>query len=99
MPDNEGESRDAMDIVTGTPGEPLSRSLNPLKRRAEEDIEGNVRRTRGRRADYQHLNDPWQDDEAMNAKEVMNLLEGDDNQPTLEQAKQSLEWPEWEHAI
>ena len=54
---------------------------------------------RGRRADYQHLNDPWQDDEAMNAKEVMNLLEGDDNQPTLEQAKRSLEWPEWEHAI
>ena len=35
----------------------------------------------------------------MSAKEIMNLLEGDDNQPTLEQAKQSLEWPKWEHAI
>jgi hypothetical protein len=35
----------------------------------------------------------------MSAKEIMNLLEGDDNQPTLEQAKQSLEWPKWEYAI
>ena len=54
---------------------------------------------RGRRVDYQHLNDPWQDDESMNAEELTNLLEGDDDQPTLEQAKRSLEWPEWEHAI
>jgi hypothetical protein len=35
----------------------------------------------------------------MNAEELTNLLEGDDDQPTLEQAKRSLEWPEWEHAI
>ena len=35
----------------------------------------------------------------MSAKEITNLLEGDDDQPTLEQAKWSLEWPEWEHAI
>jgi hypothetical protein len=35
----------------------------------------------------------------MNAKELTNLLEGDDDQPTLEQAKRSLEWPEWERAI
>jgi len=35
----------------------------------------------------------------MNAEEITNLLEGDDDQPTLEQAKRSLEWPEWEHAI
>jgi hypothetical protein len=98
-PDDEGESRDAMDIVTGTLGEPSGSSLNPLKRRAEEEAEGSTRRTRGRRVDYQHLNDPWQDDESMNAEEITNLLEGDDDQPTLEQAKRSLEWPEWEHAI
>jgi hypothetical protein len=41
-PDDEGESRDATDIVTGMPGEPLSRSLNPLKRRAEEEAEGST---------------------------------------------------------
>ncbi len=35
----------------------------------------------------------------MHTKELMNLLEGDDDQLTLEQAKWSLEWPEWEHAI
>jgi hypothetical protein len=35
----------------------------------------------------------------MNAEELMNLLEGDDDQPTLEQAKRSLKWPKWEHAI
>jgi len=36
----------------------------------------------------------------MFAEEITNLLEGDDdNQPTFEQAKRSLEWPEWEHAI
>ena len=35
----------------------------------------------------------------MSAKEITNLLEGDDNQMTLEQAKWSLEWPEQKHAI
>jgi len=35
----------------------------------------------------------------MNAEELTNLLEGDDDQPTLDQAKCSLEWPEWEKAI
>jgi len=98
-PDDEGELRDATDIITRTLGEPSSRSLNPLKHQVEEEAEGSMHQIRGRRVNYQHLNDLWQDNEAMNAKELMNLLEGDDNQPTLEQAKQSLEWPEWEHAI
>jgi len=35
----------------------------------------------------------------MYADEIMNLLEGDKDQPTLEQARCSLEWPEWEQAI
>ena len=35
----------------------------------------------------------------MSAEQITNLLEGDDNQPTLEQARRSLEWPEWEKAI
>jgi hypothetical protein len=99
MPDDEGESRDAMDIVTGTPGESSGRPLNPLKHQVEEDAEGSAWQTRGRRVDYQHLNDLWQEDETMSAKEITNLLEGDDDQPTLEQAKWSLKWPKWEHAI
>ncbi len=35
----------------------------------------------------------------MYADEIMNLLEGDKDQPTLEQARRSLEWPKWEQAI
>jgi len=42
MPNNEGELRDAMDIVTGTLGKPSGRPLNPLKHRVEEDAKGSV---------------------------------------------------------
>jgi len=35
----------------------------------------------------------------MSAEQITNLLEGEDDQPTLEQARRSLEWPEWEKAI
>jgi len=35
----------------------------------------------------------------MKAKELTNLLDGDDDQPTFDQAKCSLEWPKWEKAI
>jgi len=30
---------------------------------------------------------------------IINIEGDDDDQPTFEQAKRSLEWPEWEHAI
>ena len=35
----------------------------------------------------------------MNAKELTNILEGDDDQPTFDQVKHSPEWPKWEKAI
>jgi hypothetical protein len=35
----------------------------------------------------------------MSTEELTNLLEGDLDQPTFEQAKRSAEWPEWEKAI
>ena len=36
----------------------------------------------------------------MNAQEITNLLEGnDDDRPTLDQVRHSLEWPAWEQAI
>jgi hypothetical protein len=47
-PDDEGESRDAMDIVTRMLGESSGRPLNSLKHRVEEDAEGSTRRMRGR---------------------------------------------------
>ena len=41
----------------------------------------------------------FSDDETISTEELTNLLEGDLNQPTFEQAKHSAEWPEWERAI
>jgi len=35
----------------------------------------------------------------MSTEELTNLLEGDPNQPTFDQAKRSAEWPKWEKAI
>ena len=35
----------------------------------------------------------------MSTEQITNLLEGEDDQPTLEQARRSLEWPKWEKAI
>jgi hypothetical protein len=42
---------------------------------------------RGKRIDYKCLDDPYSDEETMSAEQIMNLLEGDDDQPTLEQAR------------
>ena len=61
--------------------------LNPQKRTAEDDAEGSPRKTRGKRVDYKHLDDPFSDDETMSAEELTNLLEGDPDQPTFDQAK------------
>jgi hypothetical protein len=38
---------------------------------------------RGKRIDYKCLDDPYSDKETMSAEQIMNLLEGDDDQPTL----------------
>ena len=54
---------------------------------------------RGKRIDYKHLDDLYSDEETMSTEQITNLLEGDDDQPTLEQARRSLKWPEWEKAI
>ncbi len=35
----------------------------------------------------------------MSAKELTNLLKGNDDQPTFNQARRSPEWPKWEKAI
>jgi hypothetical protein len=35
----------------------------------------------------------------MSTEELTNLLEGNPDQPTFDQAKRSAEWPEWEKAI
>ncbi len=65
----------------------------------EDNVEESSHQMQGKRVDYAHLNDPWQDDETIYTNEITNLLEGDNDQLTLEQAKWSLELPEWEYAI
>jgi len=70
------------------------------KQQADEDVEGSTKQqTRGKKVDYGHLHDPFSDDEVMNAEELTNILEGNDDQPTFNQVKHSPKWPEWEKAI
>jgi hypothetical protein len=48
----------------------------PRKRLAEVDVEGSMtRRTRGKKVDYKHLNDPFSDEEVMSAEQITNLRE------------------------
>jgi hypothetical protein len=89
----EGEPRDDVRNITDV-------EAGPLKHKCEDDVKGSLKRQmRGKKVDYRHLHDPFSDDEVMSAEELTNLLEGDDDQPTLKQAKHSLEWPEWDKAI
>jgi len=70
-----------------------------LQKQSADDVEENMRHTRRKRVDYRQLHDPFSNEETMHADEITNLLEGDKDQPTLEQARCSLKWPEWEKAI
>ena len=92
----EGEPRNDVWNITDAEAGPSG----PLKCKCEDNVEGSLKRqTRGKKVDYGHLHDPFSDKEVMNAEELTNLLKGDDDQPTFDQAKCSLEWPEWDKAI
>jgi hypothetical protein len=79
-----GNTQNTMDTwnVDAEPG-----PLSPQKQPAEDDAEGSPYQTRGKRVNYKHLDDPFSDDETMNAEELTNLLKGNPNQPTFKQAK------------
>ena len=91
-----GDAQNTMDVQNV---DAESRPSNPRKWPVEDDAKGSSQQTRGKKVNYKHLNDPFLDNKAMSAEELTNLLEGDLNQPTFEQAKWSAEWPEWESAI
>ena len=69
------------------------------------------RKTHGIRTNYRYLNDPFPDEEEMNVEDVqLTSAElifaafaetplGGEEPKSLEEAKQSPEWPEWEHAV
>jgi len=75
------------------------RPLSPQMWPAEDEAKGSSWKMREKQINYKHLDDPYSDKETMSAEQITNLLEGKDDQPTLEQARWSLEWPEWEKAI
>jgi hypothetical protein len=70
-----------------------------LQKRLVDDVKENMRHTRRKRVDYRQLHDLFSNEENMHANEITNLLEGNEDQPTLEQARCSLKWPKWEKAI
>jgi len=73
-------------IKDGSDDQPEAGPSAPRKWPADEEAEGStVRRTQGKKVKYKHLNDPFSDEEVMSAKQITNLLEGDDDdQPTLD---------------
>ncbi|KAH8984087.1 hypothetical protein EDB86DRAFT_3084789 [Lactarius hatsudake] len=67
------------------------------RKRSEQDLPNEPRKTRGIRADYRHLENPFsdsEDEDLVNAQGIETL--GDPK--SLKEAKDSSEWPEWEQA-
>ena len=77
---------------------------SPRKRKYEEEENPEVDpnelwKTRGIRPDYRYMNDPFPDKEAAEIVEVREEAYAvilDDDCSSLQEAKQSPEWPEWE---
>jgi hypothetical protein len=72
---------------------------------APESESDSLRRTRGRRVDYCHLNNPFSDDKDEDINVVADISDeafsvaANDGAASLKEAKKSDEWPEWEKAI
>ncbi|KAF8801840.1 hypothetical protein BYT27DRAFT_7215842, partial [Phlegmacium glaucopus] len=79
---------------------------NNLKRKQDEKEEPKVQRcSQGKRVDYRYLHDPFPDEEDELNKATLSLdeelfaIEARDELTSLEKAKNSPDWPEWEKAI
>jgi hypothetical protein len=114
QPRHEGESGGSGDMpLLGVPGpDDETRDLEPGKRkrkRVEEPIDVDVdepRKTRGIRTDYRQLQDPFEEEddetsltfEALSIEELYALIAGDEL-TTLQEAKRSPDWPEWQKSM
>ena len=83
---HQGESRgNAWNTVDAQNVDAKPRPSNPQKwQAAKDDIKGSIKhQTRGKRVDYRHLQDLFSDNKIINTKKLTNLLEGNNDQPTL----------------
>jgi hypothetical protein len=72
-----------------------------LKRKSE-DTSNEPRKTRGKRVDYEQLNDPYPpdfDDDLMLTADIVYAIIAGDEITSLKEAKKSSDWPQWEKAI
>jgi hypothetical protein len=97
----EGESEGSA-LPMGTESDSLKRKWN------EEEVSIDLdapRKTRGIRPDYHYLNDPFPDENenihftSAEIFAIYTMVHGGDEPKSLNEAKKSPEWPEWEHAV
>ncbi len=86
----------------------LKKKPNLKRKRVNEESENESdapQRTRGKRVDYRHLNDPFSEDEDEDINVVADIsnetfsVAANDGVASLKEARKSDEWPEWEKAI
>ncbi len=86
----------------------LKKKPNLKRKRVNEESENESdapQRTRGKRVDYRHLNDPFSEDEDEDINVVADIsnetfsVAANDGAASLKEARKSDEWPEWEKAI
>jgi hypothetical protein len=76
---------------------------NSSKRKRDKEEEPNQRKTRAKRVDYRYLHNPFPDEEEneiayTSDDQIFAIIAGDEF-TSLEDARNSSEWPEWEKAI
>ena len=97
VPD-EGESEGSTQPTSGNRSDSLKRKRN------EEEEPQNTRHTRGIHVDYRYLDNPFPDEEdeineTYSSNEELFAIIAGDELTSLRDARNSLDWPEWEKAI
>jgi hypothetical protein len=108
-PEGESSGDDMLQLGVTSSDEATTQKSDPMKRkrkRTEEEVDVDVReprKTRGIRTDYKRLNDPFIDEENeeetfLSIDEAYSIIAGD-KLTSLQDAKQSPDWPEWNKSM